>query len=268
MVSVTILAMIAVMVSRIFSESSRVVGQGRDESLLDETARLLLEYMEQDVGQALIRTNVAFRVHPIDGNDALYFVSTGMRRQLETIPRDTAPMRWQLEEAATKRDAVYKEWNRVVSVVSPYGSASASPSGIRKLAAHSDYYVPAGQATIDFQPVHLAGGMSTTEKEYTEAIEKPAIANHASITFLDITVNGDFRSNRTNADFGSPPPTNDMPRFVDVAIGLIASRDLEHAMILHRSGDPQRGEKYIDTHERVYTRRIFMRNKGTDQLNY
>jgi prepilin-type N-terminal cleavage/methylation domain-containing protein len=61
-VSISILALMALMISRIFNDSTRAVEQGKGQSLIDGTARLLLDYIEQDVSQALIRTNVAFRV--------------------------------------------------------------------------------------------------------------------------------------------------------------------------------------------------------------
>jgi prepilin-type N-terminal cleavage/methylation domain-containing protein len=257
-VSIVILAMIALMMTRIFSESTRAVGTARNDAVLDDAARRLLDALEQDISQTLIRTNVAFCVHTIAGNDALYFVSAGMRRQLESIPRDTAPMRWQMKTTSSDPDEL-----RSISIVSPYGSGSDTPTGIRKLMAHSDYYLTDAPAKNDFTPVHLAGNMSTTEKEYTQTREDSGLTGHAVATFMDITVNGDCNSNRSDSGYGLPPEPTDMPRFVDVAIGLISSADMDHALILLGAGEKMRCDAFIDSRERIYTRRIFLRNQGT-----
>jgi predicted pyridoxine 5'-phosphate oxidase superfamily flavin-nucleotide-binding protein len=108
--------------------------------------------------------------------------------------------------------------------------------------------------------------LSTTESEYTQPLSGTSgTESHAALTFLDITINGDRNSN--SGINGQPNPA-DMPRFVDVAIGLIASTDLEQAMRLRNAGNQDRGETHIHNNERIYTRRIFMRNQGADQLTF
>lgn len=256
LVSITILALMALMLSRIFSESTRAVARGKDQAMLDETARLLLDYFEQDVGQALIRTNVAFRAYEIDDNDALYFVSTAVRRQLETIPRDTAPMRWQAIRSA--------DWNWQVAIESPHGSASDP----EKLKIQSDYYATnQTQQAEDFIPIHGGIRMSTATDKYTQSLSQNASGteSHAVLAFMYIAINGDPNSNRKPDALPDPA---DRPRFVDVSIGLISSVDLEQAMRLRDAGDQPRAETHFENNERIYTRRIFMRNQGADELSF
>lgn len=254
-VSIAILALMAVMISRIFSESTRAIQQGNDQAMLDETARLLLDYLEQDISQSLIRTNVAFRVHPMNGNDALYFISTGMRRQLETIRRDTAPMRIQVMEGLEHPD-----WIKYLAIQSPYGAAE----DFEELAGHSDYYFPSNLPVADFMSTHdplQQMQLHGSPPEYTQPLGQ-GLGNHAVLTFLDIKVNGTDNSNYVAAEDGTSPPPEiaDMPRFVDVAIGLVAANELETAM---RLNDPS----HIANREQIYTRRIFMRNRGVVDLN-
>ncbi|MCF7818823.1 MAG: prepilin-type N-terminal cleavage/methylation domain-containing protein [Kiritimatiellales bacterium] len=257
LVAITILALMALMLSRIFSESTRAVERGKDQALLDETARLLLDYFEQDVSQALIRTNVAFRVHLLDGNDALYFISTAVRRQLETIPRDTAPMRWQATRSA--------DWNWSVSIWSPDNASGTKDSTRQNLIFDSDYYfTDPTDRSADFIPVHDGPAMVTFPGEYTQPLSGTSgMESHAVLAFMDIAINGDRNSN--NSTDGQPTP-DDMPRFVDVAIGLVSSKDMEQAMRLSNAGEQSRAENHIENNERIYTRRIFMRNIGTGQL--
>ncbi|VGO23039.1 PulJ/GspJ family protein [Pontiella sulfatireligans] len=285
-VSISILAVMALMISRIFSESTRAVERGQDQTLLDETARLLLDVIEQDVSQALIRTNVAFRVHPLDGNDALYFISTGMRRQLSTIPRDTAPMRLQAELSPSQPSDLHKDWNRYIRIQTPAGSAVGAPGGnwIQRLIAHSDYYCEAGEPSADFAAICAGTEMPATSEErfhYTQALRRERVdsnityknageMSHASLSFMDITVNGRIASNYVEAEDGAGPlpDATDRPHFVDVAIGLISSTDLEQAMRLRSGGEQARGQEHIQNNERIYTRRIFMRNQGAEQLSF
>jgi prepilin-type N-terminal cleavage/methylation domain-containing protein len=253
-VSITIMALMALMISYVFSASNRAVDQGKDQSMLDETARLLLDYIEQDISQALIRTNVAFRVETDGSNNALYFVSTGVRRQLERIRRDTAPMRLQATPVS--------DWNLQLSIDSPDSGASAAT--IDDLVRHSDYYyTPSSPAAADFQPVHLQQEeMDHAPVDYTKELQN-SISDHAMLTSLTIVVNGNPDWGTGNTD--GPPNPADMPRFVDIAIGLTPSAMIKRATSL---ANDQRALELVAKGERVYTRRIFMRNTGTGALNF
>lgn len=246
-VSITLLALMALLLARVFSESDRAVRQGKDQASLDETARLLLDLIEQDVSQALVRTNVAFRVGTTtDPNDTLYFISTGMRRQHERIPRDTAPMRIYAKNGGTG-------WSRSLAVQSPGNASGGSLATLKNLAQYSDYYFKnMDEALPDF-----GGATGMVEGEYTEQLGS-TLEDHAVLTLLEFTVNGDpsWPSNPT----GPPDPAN-MPRFVDVAIGLVSSAEMNTAI---RKNAPQH---YLDR-EQVFTRRIFMRNTGTGPLAF
>jgi prepilin-type N-terminal cleavage/methylation domain-containing protein len=257
MVSITILALMVLIISRIFSESTRAVERGKSQSLLDDTARLLLNLIEQDIHQALIRTNVAFRVHTVEGSDALYFISTAVRRQLTNIPRDTAPMRLQ--------SARMTDGNRLISIQTPNDPTEHTTFALRGLIKQSDYYYTySSQTAGDFESIHGAREMDTIRADYTRPLS--AGDRHAALTFMDISINADPEWNYANPD--GPLELDNMPRFVDVAVGLVGSLDLEQAMRLGLAEGTPRSQAHIDTHERIYTRRIFMRNTGTDQLTF
>lgn len=260
LISITILALMALMISRIFSESTRAVERGKDQALTDETARLLLDYMEQDISQAIIRTNVAFRVHTVDANDALYFISTAVRRQLANIRRDTAPIRWQAPISRKGREAVL---NQTASVLSPDNSAGNKTSNLANLIQQSDYYYSTAHHTVeDFHLLHdPQNEMELQEGFYTQPLDSGQ-NSHAVVTFLDIVVNASPANSRD-----SSMDIHDMPRFVDVFIGLIASADMERAIDLQNAGNPERAESYIDQYETLYSRRIYLRNRGVDQLS-
>lgn len=236
-VSITILALIALMISKIFSESTRAVERGRDDAELDETARMLLDIMEDDISQALIRTNVAFHVD--NSGTSLYFISTGVRRRLEGIRRDTAPMRIELISD--------NPWDNVLRITSPdQGSAPETADSIQRFSA---YYTGTPQA--EFQGMLQDMG----ETDYTDVFSN-GTARHAALTQLAFRVNG-------NADWtgGNPIGTGDIPRFVDVTVGLVPSDD---AVMAARKNNTQ----LIRNAERIYTRRIFLRNTGTDGLSF
>jgi prepilin-type N-terminal cleavage/methylation domain-containing protein len=250
MVAVAILALMALMLSRIFSESTRAVERGKGQALLDETARLLLDQAQRDIAQALIRTNVAFRVHEIDGNDALYFISTAVRHQLETIPRDTAPMRWQATRVA--------DWNRYVEI--------DAPKSIDETVYQSDYYVDPPGPVADFKTVHGGADLQIGHGQYTQPLTTGSAGSgsHALLTFMEFSINGDRTANRS-AD-GLPEQGN-LPRFVDITIGLIVSKDMEQAIRLRDGGNAQRADEYINRYERIYARRIYLPNQGLNQLS-
>ena len=261
-VSITILALIALMISRIFSTSTQAVERGKNQALLDETARMLLDVIEQDVSQALIRTNIAFRVHQVTGGDALYFVSTGVRRKTETLLRDTAPMRLKVQQKSSTDSGLVPALNRRVIAESALGTEDT----IRQLIASSDYYLMNTTRTVDdFSPVHGGKEMGKGESEYTSPLETTSgTANHAMLTFVEFLINGDPASNLGS---NTPPDKNDMPCFVDVALGLASAIDMQQAMHLYNAQDSSKADEYIENHERIYTRRIFMRNTSIDQLD-
>jgi prepilin-type N-terminal cleavage/methylation domain-containing protein len=263
-ISITILALMALMISRIFSTSTQAVDRGKGQALLDETARLLLDVIEQDISQALIRTNVAFRVHSVVEGDALYFISTGVRRRQEGLPRDTGPMRLRTSYKRTTGT----DLNRYVIAESVTGSTENDTDGNERLIYQSDYYYPASPNPApcsDFISIQGGEWKDAGISAYTEFIEGTGgVHDHASITFLDFVINGDANSNFT-AD--APPDPDDMPRFVDVALGLVTSKEMEQAIRIDTAQGDAEANDFLHNKERVYTRRIFMRNKGIDHLN-
>jgi prepilin-type N-terminal cleavage/methylation domain-containing protein len=252
LVSITILALMALMVSRIFSESSRAVERGKDLAFLDETARSVLDHIEQDLSQALIRTNVAFRIQTlIDPNDSVYFISTGARRQFKSIPRDTAPIR--IQTAQTSPDP---EWNLFIEIQSPENS----PDHIKNAIRYSDYYfTDPNQVSSDFFQIHdTTSKIELQNSRSTQPLEQDW-ASHAVLTFMEFSANANRSSNNNNSN-GQPDPA-DMPHFVDVTIGVISSMDLQLAI-------DRNSQQHIEKNESIYTRRIFMRNQGIDQLTF
>ena len=260
-VSITILALMALMIARIFSESERAVQEGDAGITLDETARVVLDYIERDLSQALIRTNVAFRVHETneDLDDSLYFLTTGARRQLEGIRRDTAPISLiPLENG---------RWNKQVIIEAPYGSSDSENSNVKKLIRHSDYYFSAPDQTADdFQTIHFPSrpSMSISAIETTDETNEN-LAEHGMLTSLRVVVNGDpdWNDGGNDGQFDPEQP----PRFVDITIGLAPASVIASATRLFAEGNPVSGVKLINRHERLYSRRVYLINQGTHVLD-
>ncbi len=240
-VSITILALLTLMITRIFNQSTSAMNRGNELVQLDETARLLLNAIEQDIGQALVRTNVPFRVRStLDLNDTIYVVSTGIRRQHETIPRDTGPMRIR---AAQPSDL--PTLNRYLEIETP--DTSSDP--IDTLMTHSEYYFNDGtRNTNEFG----AATNATFIGEYTLPADQ-ALADHAVLTFLEFSVNANTNWS-FNASQGTPLAV-DMPRFVDVVFGLISATEMKTAIQLDSL-------QHLDDNQRIFSRRISIRNQG------
>lgn len=250
-VSITLLALIALMLSRVFNESSKTIGRGRGGALLDESARMLFEYMEQDISQALIRTNVAFRIHPETRNGSLSFVSPAARKLHAEIGRDTAPMRIESMAAQTNNLA---QFNRSFSEEAPDSSSVDTPATIRNLMAHSDYYFSEDRSSIpDFTP-----SADTYSATYIQSLSDH-LEDHAVLTFIEFRINAESDSAAGTPE--SPPNMNNMPRFIDISIGLISARDLQTAQ---RKNDPG----HVEKHERLYARRIMLVNRAPEMISF
>ena len=247
-VSITILAMMALLISRIFTESTRAVNQGRGQSLLDETARLMLDSMETDISQALIRTNIPFRVSTVSVGYALYCISPAVRRGNETNPRDTAPVRFRSIRTAK----LVQSLNRRAAFQFSSGATDPTNEGRRDLIKQSNMY--------RVQEMYLGG-----KREYTERLtETDGISSHTALTFMNFHINSDSNSNRT-PPIALPSPT-DMPRFVDVIIGLITADEMRQAMRIHSAQGANAADDFLERRERIYTRRIFMPNTGLTRI--
>ncbi len=249
-VSITLLALIALMISRVFNESAKAVDRGSDDVALDGTARLLLSAFEQDISQALIRTNVAFRIYPDTRDGTLYFISTAARKQHNDIPRDMAPMR--ISSLTSGTNSV---WNRYLEVETVSDASDSTASSIGNLIHHSDYYI--SNRTESVSDFGLAAG-ATFPVKYTQAINQQ-LQDHSVLTFIDVTVNGNPNWNNNNP--AGLPELADLPRFVDVSIGLISAKEMNRAI-------QRNSERHIENNERIYTRRIYMQNQGTGNLAY
>ena len=106
--------------------------------------------------------------------------------------------------------------------------------------------------------------MSISTDQLTTAISGTSgNGNHAALTFMNVVINADPASN-FNED--QTPEIDDMPRFVDIEIGLISATQLQQAMRLHSAQSNDRATEYIVRHEKIYARRIFMRNTGIHPL--
>ena len=93
MVSVTILAVLTLMLTRVFSETLRAMERGRDRVLLDETARMVLDYFEEDFRQAQVRSDRSIESLPQAAGNGIAFVSPGGRRLSGNSALDLIPMR-------------------------------------------------------------------------------------------------------------------------------------------------------------------------------
>ncbi|MEI6892661.1 MAG: prepilin-type N-terminal cleavage/methylation domain-containing protein [Pontiella sp.] len=248
LVSMVILTLIVLMLSHLFRAGSTAMERSNDDALLDEAARLILDTLQTDISQALIRTNVPFRVETISVGDALYLVSTAVRRPSESNPRDTAPF---LIRSMQRRGLVWS-LNRRAIFEYPAGATGGNHNARKNLIQQSNYYRA--------EKVK----MSSQAWEYTEPLEDTAgLTAQAVLTFMQFRINGDSNSNRS----GLPLPT-DLPRFIDVVIGLTAANDMRQAMRLYDSKSEDDALTHLAQYERVYTRRIFVPNRGTTRLEF
>ncbi len=246
MVSIALLALIALMVSRIFISSSSAIQRGNNDVLLDEAARYVLDNMQTDICQALIRTNVPFRVERVSVGDALYFASTAIRRPTLGNPRDIAPV---MIRSMYSTDLV-SALNRRVVLEYKSNVQNNSNRARKNLAAQSDFY-RTGRVSL------------SSDQYYSEPLKDlQGLTAQAVLTFMEFRING---VRETTLDL--PQPDN-MPRFVDVVIGFASANDMRQAMRIYDSQSQSAAEDYLANHERVYSRRVFMPNTGTTGLDF
>ncbi|QBG46187.1 prepilin-type N-terminal cleavage/methylation domain-containing protein [Verrucomicrobia bacterium S94] len=239
MVSLVILTLVVLMISRIFTTSTSAVTRGSHDALLDEAARFVLDNLQTDISQALIRTNVPFRVDSVSVGDALYFISTATRRQLLGMPRDLAPVQIRSRQSLDLVSAL----NRRVVFEYIANSQVGTQAARKNLIRQSDYY---DGTKPDFQ----------SDREYTEELEDAdGLTAQAVLTFMNFRING----NQSN----SAPP-----RFVDIIIGLCSANDMRQAMRIYKTRGDDEAEYFLAIHERVYTRRIHIPNLGTSLLEF
>lgn len=269
-ISITLLALMALMITRIFSESTRAIKRGKDQIILDESARLILGNIEQDLSQAVIRTNIAFRISSVAGLDALYFISPGARRNQENISRDTAPMRIRLKRRLkTGLPSIMN--HRIVMEFTAANSTDDTSKGNANLIYQSDVYYPSSSSEVkrnDFHPVKNTAIKPNHEASYylTDCIENiDGLEQHASVTFMEFLINGNSESNREQ---NRPPNQEDLPRFVDVSFGLVSAHEMRQAMrYFHRRSETAANE-FLQKREQIYTRRIALKNRGTAGLDF
>lgn len=239
MVSLVILTLVVLMISRIFTTSTSAVSRGSDDALLDEAARFVLDNLQTDISQALIRTNAPFRVDSVSVGDALYFISTATRRETLGMPRDLAPVQIRSKQ---RLDLVAALNRRVIFEY--IGNSQANTQTARKnLIRQSGYY---DGAKPSFGP----------NREYTEELEDAdGLTAQAVLTFMNFRING-------------KEVNGSLPRFVDVIIGLSSAGDMRQAMRIYKTRGNDEAEEFLARHERVYTRRIYIPNLGTSLLEF
>ncbi|MDZ8117873.1 PulJ/GspJ family protein [Pontiella agarivorans] len=239
MVSLVILSLVVLMISRIFTTSTSAVTRGGDDALLDEAARFVLDNLQTDISQALVRTNAPFRVDSVSVGDALYFVSTATRRQILGTPRDLAPVQIRSKQSLDLVSAL----NRCVVFEYIANVQTGTQTARKNLIRQSGYY---NGTKPDFR----------SDREYTEELkDADGLTAQAVLTFMNFRING----NESNAP---------QPRFVDVIIGLSSARDMRQAMRIYATRGNDETEHFLATHEQVYTRRIYLPNLGTSLLEF
>ncbi|MDF7809171.1 type II secretion system protein [Pontiellaceae bacterium B12219] len=261
MVSISILALMALMISRIFTESTKAVEQGRDQALLDETARLILDDFATDISQAIVRTNIPFRVHTVSVGDALYCISTGVRRKTSTNPRDAAPMRFRSIQRIIPDNNLVPILNRRAAIESASGGTVTTT-----LMRQSDYVTDQSIDNGDFKTMKNNLLINDGEWFYTDALEETdGTIEQACLTFLDFNINGSYNSNRSADEL---PSINDLPRFVDLVVGLSTAKDMRMAMRLYAAQGENIALDYLAKHELIYSRRIYLTNRGINRLEF
>ena len=102
--------------------------------------------------------------------------------------------------------------------------------------------------------------------DYTSPLsDMSGTQHHVMPTFLILTINGNRDSNLNS---NRPADPEDLPRYVDVTIGLVSAMDMAQAMRLYSAQGPMAGKDYLNQQERIYSRRIFMRNRGTELIRF
>lgn len=247
-VSIVILTLIVLMASQIFTSSTSAIERGSDDALLDEAARFVLDNLQTDISQALIRTNVPFRIDSANG-ERLYFVSTATRRQNIGNPRDLAPVQirtmQRLEHTAKLNYRIIFEY---------LGNTQGNTKDARKnLIEQSRYYN---------ETENLA--YLQENKKYTEPLEDVrGLTDQAALTFIKFRINGDSSSNTEGL-----PKATDLPRYIDIIIGLTSANEMRQAMRIYETQGNSAALAHLADHERIYTRRIFVPNIGTTILDY
>ena len=266
-VAVTLLLMMVLMLSYLSTLVTNTITRGRTQARQDETARMLLDVIEQDLSQALIRTHVAFRIHQVAGNEALYFISTAVRRKRENLPRDMGPMRLRTAQSLTTDQGLIPGFNRRIIIESAIGSGNPDSSELDDLLRLSDIYHSTNKPTAnDFIALQQARRMGKGIFDYTSPLsDMSGTQHHVMPTFLTLTINGNRDSNLNS---NRPADPEDLPRYVDVTIGLVSAMDMAQAMRLYSAQGPMAGKDYLNQQERIYSRRIFMRNRGTELIRF
>jgi len=298
MVAVAILALITLMLERVFSTAITAIRRGTDRILLDKTARIILDHFEEDISQALVRTNVAFRTYDFNEaneNSTLYFITASRGNVYRTFQ----PIRFRISQDSVpaNRNDLFQDWNVFFRKDMPSGLGGSTNQVDNVIRICDIYYDRAERIRRDFDTIHplsnnrFKGGwnISTQSKYYTASVGKEkrpygsvkhlqtGVRSTACLSFVFFAINGDPDGNRSNGSSfkGSHPGrapfgiyrntvelTENMPKFVDITLGLIASRDLEMAMRIRAGGNLERAKEYIDDHEKIYTRRVYIRNRG------
>jgi type II secretory pathway pseudopilin PulG len=266
-VTITLLIVMVLMLSNLFSLLTDTINRGRTQARKDETARMLLDVIEQDISQAVIRTNMAFRIHQVAGNEALYFISTAVRRKRENLPRDTGPMRLRTARTLSTGQGLVPEFNQRIIIESAIGSGNPDSSELNSLLRLSDIYHSSNNPTAnDFISIHHSLRMGKGVFDYTTPLSDLSGTQHSIMpTFLSLTINHDLDSN-----FNSNRPADpmDLPRTIDVTLGLISAKDMAQAMRLYNAQGPTAGNDHLNRKEQIYTRRVFMRNRGPHLIHF
>lgn len=273
MVSVAILSIIVLMLGNIFTGTTKAVHTGTDRVMLDRSATLILEAFETRLSTAAVRTNLAFLVRQGDGgqNEFLYY-NSAHRKAVRSI----APQRFQpVQRSAPDWLGSETSENRILKAVyaKTGGGGSSSPK-MAKTKSISAIYYKDGNPKPEFASYSPNENMETNSLTYTFPLPihlDSGAKSVACLSFIHFAINGDSSGNQTsNQDAALPAgilSNGDMPRFVDITIGLISSQNLEMALRIGRT-DQARSRQYIDNHLRIYTRRAHIRNRGADQLEF
>jgi prepilin-type N-terminal cleavage/methylation domain-containing protein len=229
--AMTLLLALILLTTRLFHQSTSIIEREERALLLDSAARQLLDQLEETISQSLIRSNVLFSVtqNRHGTNDTLYLISPAIRVANAGYKRDMAPLLIEPIPGAFESRLLLRH---------PTGTGKGAKNELKNSIFYSAYY-------NNTQPLSLnssqswSAHLSEKQTDDTEAIE---------IVALQFTHPHNIH----------PPP------YIDLYLQLMDTRSLKRRAQWNLSDE--RYQKRISQNSKIYTRRIWMRNVGTETL--
>jgi len=270
MVSFAILAVIALMLTRIFTDVTSAISRAYAHQQMDLKARSTLDHYVAGVGQSLIRTNVPFRV------------KSGKNQSVSSWLEFITPIR----TAASGGLAAYKQFYPARYELG-FKNSQTNPRGLNIRLATLEFGRSAfSQASKDtdgdgtnevtvssIQRLYRANNFYGTTR--ANLLNKPDVTDltgESQLVFLDYILHGyidsgldaslKFAADRNNGGYCAKdqlPDPEYMPHYLDLVIGLVGKKDHYLSMVRDKYGtDDTAVEKFVLNRSRFYNRRVYL----------